>query len=272
MVVDEDYEDAILYSAIKVIEAYLPDSGRSAFARGARFHYQGKHMANPANVAKAVCRWIGTETRGLFLGAGANLRAWKWAMLAALAIEAAAVAILMHFDVRLLAAIRVRDNLDAAVWGKFLSIMGRTEHVTLFLFLTLLALGLARRSRKLKKAALALVLAVAVAGLSANAMHLAFGRARPFTNEGGVLHGFTVKSRNNSFPSAHTCEAFTDATLLAVLWPPVAVPAYGYACAMGWARMQDNQHYPADVLGGAFWGVFCTLPLAVALRRMREEG
>jgi membrane-associated phospholipid phosphatase len=228
-------------------------------------------MANPANVAKEACRSLGREVCGLFTGAGANLRAWKWAMLAALTIAAAAVAILMHFDVSLLAMIRVRDNLDAAVWGKFLSIMGRTEHVTLFLFLALLSLGVARRSRRLKRAALTLVLAVAVAGLSADAMHLAFGRARPFTGEDGVLHGFTVKSRNNSFPSAHTCEAFTDATLLAVLWPPAALPAYGYACAMGWARMQDNQHYPTDVLGGAFWGVFCTLPLAVALRRMREE-
>ncbi len=228
-------------------------------------------MANPANVAKEACRSLGKETRGLFTGAWANCRAWKKPMLVALVLAAIAVTALMQFDVRLLSAIRVTDALDAAVWGKFLSIMGRTEHVTLFLFLTLLALGIAKKSLRLKRAALALVLAVAVAGLSANAMHLGFGRARPFTGEDGALHGFAVKSRHNSFPSAHTCEAFTDATLVAVLWPPAALPAYGYACAMGWARLQDNQHYPADVLGGAFWGVFCTLPLAVALRRMREE-
>lgn len=220
--------------------------------------------------ARQIVRTACREAAELARAALSNAKAWRVAMLVALALAAACVVALFSVDTVLLPAIR-SDSLCAAVWAKFLSLMGRTERVTLFLLLLLAGLGFARRSRPLKRAALALVLSVALSGLVANVMHIGFGRARPFTGEDGAFHGPTLASRHNSFPSAHTCEAFTDATLVAVLWPPAAVPACVYAGAMGWARMQDNQHYPADVFAGAFIGVFCTLPLALAVRKLRAR-
>ncbi len=216
---------------------------------------------------KATLRWVGRETNGLFRDAWVIVCSWKWRMAAVLVSAIAMVAILMPWDVSLLSEIQVKGSIDAAIWGKFLSIMGRTEHVTLCLFLLFLLLGLVRNSEGLKRSALALVLCVAVAGISANLVHLAVGRARPFTGEKGVLHGFTLNSHFNSFPSAHTCEAFVDATLVCMVYPPATPLAATYVASICWARMQDNQHYPSDVFAGAFWGVFCTLPIALALRR-----
>lgn len=229
-------------------------------------------MENLKDRTKTAFQWIGTETRLILSGAWENARRWKKPMLAALALACVAVTALMQYDVRLLAALRVTDSLEVSVFANWLSWMGKTEHVTLILTLFFAAYGIASKSRKMKRAALAIVLGVAVSGISANVMHVAFGRARPYTGEDGAFTGISMQSRHQGFPSAHSSEAWTVATVVSVMWPPAAIPACAYASGMGWARMQDNQHYPADVLAGMFWGIFCTLPLAVAARRMKVHG
>lgn len=59
-----------------------------------------------------------------------------------------------------------------------------------------------------------------------------------------------------SFPSGHTSQAFATATALYLEYPKwyVAVPAFGWASAVGYSRMYLGVHYPTDVLAGALVG------------------
>lgn len=59
-----------------------------------------------------------------------------------------------------------------------------------------------------------------------------------------------------SFPSGHTSNAFVTATSMSLNFRKwyVAVPAYAWACSVGYTRMHLGMHYPSDVLGGALLG------------------
>lgn len=62
----------------------------------------------------------------------------------------------------------------------------------------------------------------------------------------------------NSFPSAHTAEAFLTVTLLheqfGRRYPWVSVGGYTVAAATGARRMLNNRHWVTDVLTGASMG------------------
>lgn len=64
-------------------------------------------------------------------------------------------------------------------------------------------------------------------------------------------------NKDASFPSGHTSFSFSTATSLSMLYPRwyVAVPAYTWACGVGYSRMHLGMHYPSDVLAGAIIGV-----------------
>ena len=85
-------------------------------------------------------------------------------------------------------------------------------------------------------------------------------RNRPF-----VQYPNDIIKRDNvgffSFPSGHTSSAFASATALALSTKKwyVAVPAYVYACGVGYSRMRLGVHFPSDVLGGMAVGIGSTL-------------
>lgn len=68
------------------------------------------------------------------------------------------------------------------------------------------------------------------------------------------VHGF-------SFPSGHTGTAFATATALTLCTKKwyVGVPAYLYACGVGYSRMRLGVHFPTDVLGGMIVGIGSSL-------------
>ena len=77
-----------------------------------------------------------------------------------------------------------------------------------------------------------------------------------------VTYPFIDKSGSGgspSFPSGHTSDAFATATTVSLAFPEwyVIAPAYAYACAVGYSRMELGVHYPSDVLGGALAGAGC---------------
>lgn len=59
-----------------------------------------------------------------------------------------------------------------------------------------------------------------------------------------------------SFPSGHTCEAFSTATSLSIEYPKwyIIAPAMTWASAVGYSRVHLGVHYPSDVIAGAIIG------------------
>ena len=80
------------------------------------------------------------------------------------------------------------------------------------------------------------------------------GRTRP--SQGGDADEYRPFSTKQSFPSGHTTEAFTLASVVATRSEGWVVPtiAYGLAAAVGFARMNDQAHYASDVVTGAIVG------------------
>ncbi len=80
-------------------------------------------------------------------------------------------------------------------------------------------------------------------------------RDRPFEKYPGYIIP-RVSEEGYSFPSNHTAGAFALATTLSLNFPKwyVIAPAYLWASAVGYSRMQLGVHYPSDVFAGAVLG------------------
>lgn len=59
----------------------------------------------------------------------------------------------------------------------------------------------------------------------------------------------------NSFPSGHTTTAFAFASVIDRFHPQYRIPAYLLASFVGLSRINDNAHYPHDVIMGATIGM-----------------
>jgi membrane-associated phospholipid phosphatase len=61
-------------------------------------------------------------------------------------------------------------------------------------------------------------------------------------------------SNRVSFPSGHSSNAFTAATVIARHYPRLAVPGYGVATYIAVSRMAANKHHFSDIVAGAGFG------------------
>jgi membrane-associated phospholipid phosphatase len=59
---------------------------------------------------------------------------------------------------------------------------------------------------------------------------------------------------STSFPSGHSASAFSFATGVGAVLPPVAVPLRGLAALVAYSRVHTGVHYPGDVVAGALVG------------------
>ena len=70
-----------------------------------------------------------------------------------------------------------------------------------------------------------------------------------------LMHAFPLAKDPDafSFPSGHTCAAFSVAMALAFT-ESLAIPALTLACGIGFSRVYLGAHFPLDVLVGAVMG------------------
>lgn len=118
--------------------------------------------------------------------------------------------------------------------------------------------GLLSRNTRLQKAGVLLVAGLGVNGFVTGALKKRFQRYRPSTGKPfNTFDGDDGSGLNQSFPSAHTSNAFTTATIFATVYKDkkwVAPFAYGMATMVGLSRIYDNAHWASDVMAGAAVG------------------
>jgi membrane-associated phospholipid phosphatase len=119
--------------------------------------------------------------------------------------------------------------------------------------------GLARHDTYMQNTMLLVGEAVASAEIVATVSKVVTGRLRP-ADLGP--HGdfddswFRKFGTGGGFPSGHTIAAFSVATVIARRYhkPWITWTVYGAAAAIGFSRMTLGQHFPSDVVAGAFFG------------------
>ena len=84
--------------------------------------------------------------------------------------------------------------------------------------------------------------AVIVNGVYTQVLKMAIRRERP---DG---------SNRLSFPSGHSSNAFTAATVISRHYPRLAVPGFGVATYIAVSRMASNKHHFSDIVAGAGFG------------------
>jgi membrane-associated phospholipid phosphatase len=100
-----------------------------------------------------------------------------------------------------------------------------------------------------------LTASIIAAGIISPAIKWVVGRVRPGdTSSSTDFHPF---GSNHSFPSGHTTQAFTVASVISAhydsLWIDAA--AYTTAALVGYARHQHQAHWPSDIAAGALIGI-----------------
>lgn len=90
-------------------------------------------------------------------------------------------------------------------------------------------------------------------------------RQRPMTSKQPISRW------NSSFPSGHTANYFSLATVYSAKYPKYTIPLYGLGVLVGLARIYQGEHYPSDVLGGAAIGIgigYLTLKLEKQIQKL----
>jgi membrane-associated phospholipid phosphatase len=79
-------------------------------------------------------------------------------------------------------------------------------------------------------------------------------RSRPFEVYNFIQN--VGEGGSPSIPSGHTTDAFAIATAICLAYPKwyIILPAFLWAFAVGYSRMDLGVHYPSDVLAGALIG------------------
>jgi len=157
-----------------------------------------------------------------------------------------------------------------ALWEK-ITYLGNSEWMAL-LTLAIIACGLILNYfqpkplwSKMWRSGSFVFIPAAIVGISALLLKNMIGRARPyvFDTEGTFSFSpFAFENNFAGFPSGHTTMAFAFATMLTILFPRMAVPAFAIAILAGFSRLAVDAHYLGDIIFGATFGTVVTIFVA----------
>lgn len=103
-------------------------------------------------------------------------------------------------------------------------------------------------------------------------MKASFGRARPDQDHGAKdFDPFDIGQ--SSFPSGHTAQAFTVATVIASHYDSwwIRIASFGTASLVGWSRVHKDRHYTSDCVAGAAIGTFVGYTVTHYNQKRRAE-
>ena len=157
-----------------------------------------------------------------------------------------------HADIDLLKKINLERN--TALDGSMKLISNTEAYIGTGLPIAVCAAAWIRHDVPLLEKGINMTLSLALSSVHTYALKHIIDRPRP-----DVCYPEIDAYRNEqhySFPSGHTSNAFVTATSLSLNFRKwyVVVPAYAWACSVGYSRMHLGMHYPSDVLGGALLG------------------
>ena len=98
-------------------------------------------------------------------------------------------------------------------------------------------------------------------------------RPRPFMEDTSVAL-LIPKPGEYSFPSGHTLNSVTAATVIFLYFRKAGIGAYVLAALIAFSRLYLFVHYPTDILGGILLGIIDALiiyKIAQVIMKKREE-
>jgi len=101
-------------------------------------------------------------------------------------------------------------------------------------------------------------LSVLIAGIVTGALKILIGRVRPVLWEALGQTGFYPLHKEwvfNSMPSGHTAASFAGLVMIGLLFPRIKWVTWTLAVVIGISRICMGEHWPTDVLLGAFIGM-----------------
>lgn len=157
-----------------------------------------------------------------------------------------------NFDINLLRDINQNRNKNFD--GFFRGVTNSASPVAFGTPVILYGVGLLKKDANLKKSALYIGASVVTSSFITTIMKYSVKRTRPFITYPDIEK--VTSGGSYSFPSGHTSDAFSLATSVTIAYPKwyIIVPAYGWASAVAYSRMDLGVHYPSDVLAGAVIG------------------
>ncbi|QOR76410.1 MAG: phosphatase PAP2 family protein [Thermoflavifilum sp.] len=157
--------------------------------------------------------------------------------------------VIQEWDVHLLEKLNIHH---APIWDAAMNVITYTAaYITIAIPLICLIVAFTQKDAFLRIKAWFLISCLVTASLLASGIKQAVQRPRPW-------HSYQMIEKKTegggwSFPSGHTTGAFALAFAMGVAFRkkkwmlPVMV---GWACVVGYSRMDLGVHYPSDVLGG----------------------
>jgi membrane-associated phospholipid phosphatase len=125
-----------------------------------------------------------------------------------------------------------------------------------------IAIAFVTKSKVWLRIFLAMLIALALAGVTARAIKLATGRARPSVKTEAQWNGPQFSSRYHAFPSGHTASSTAFFVALFLARKKIGAPLLLIPILIAISRMIVGAHYLSDVTVAAIVGVLSALLVA----------